>query len=484
MNYISTRGGLPPQPFCAIALMGLAPDGGLVVPEHYPKVSRAQLDTWRTLSYTELAFEILRLYIDDIPEAVLRTLIDSAYTVEKFGSDSTVALKSLSDGITLLQLSNGPTLAFKDIALQFLGNLFEYILDRQEETMTVLGATSGDTGSAAEYALRGKTRIRVFMLSPDGRMSPFQRAQMYSVQDKNIHNIAIQGTFDDCQDLVKTVAADASFKKRYRLGAVNSINWVRIVAQTVYYFYGYLRATDDSHQSISFCIPSGNFGNVYAGHVARQMGLPIARLMVATNENDVLAQFFTTGLYRPRPRHETYTTSSPSMDISKASNLERFIFDVVGQKPEYIRTLWSQVEQGVGFDWSAEPNFDKLATHYGFIAGRSSHAERIATIRSVYESSQYMLDPHTADGVKVAGELRQSGEQVLCLETALAVKFSDAIVEALGRPPICPERFVGLEDRPQYVQILPNDVHALKALIRMSSLNEQRVNERSDPSRG
>ena len=287
MKYLSTRGDATPRPFCEILLEGLAPDGGLYLPQSYPKVDAVTLARWRTLSYAGLAFEILSLYIDDISAADLRTLVDRTYSAAVFGSDDITPLKPLEPGLWLQGLSNGPTLAFKDIAMQLLGQLFEYQLARSGRQLNILGATSGDTGSAAEYAMRGKKGIRVFMLSPSGRMSPFQQAQMYSLLDANIHNLAIEGVFDDCQDIVKAVSADLGFKQRHHIGTVNSINWARLLAQVVYYFAGWFQATKTNDERVSFAVPSGNFGNICAGHVARMMGLPIHRLVLATNENDV-----------------------------------------------------------------------------------------------------------------------------------------------------------------------------------------------------
>jgi len=325
MRYLSTRGHSDRKRFCEILLEGLAPDGGLYLPEAYPQVDAGGLQRLRQAfnggapgGYAALAFEILSLYIDDIPAADLRALCQKTYTEAVFGTAAIVPLKPLESGLSLEALSNGPTLAFKDMAMQLLGNLFEYELARRGEELNILGATSGDTGSAAEYAMRGKKGVRVFMLSPNGRMSPFQQAQMFSLQDPNIHNIAIDGVFDDCQDIVKAVSNDLEFKRRYQIGTVNSINWARLLAQVVYYFAGYFQATSDNAQRVSFTVPSGNFGNVCAGHVARQMGLPIATLVVATNENDVLDEFFRTGAYRVRGSADTHETSSPSMDISGA----------------------------------------------------------------------------------------------------------------------------------------------------------------------
>ena len=357
MNYISTRGNTPAKTFSQALLMGLAPDGGLMLPEQYPQITPEQLTHWRTLSYAELAFEVIRLFATDIPEADLRDIINRTYTAETFGSAEITPVRTLKDGIKIQALSNGPTLAFKDMAMQFLGNAFEYVLAKENKTLNILGATSGDTGSAAEYALRGKRGINVFMLSPDGKMSNFQRAQMYSLQDENIINIAVRGMFDDCQDIVKAVQNDAEFKQRYQISTVNSINWGRIVAQVVYYIAGYLRATESNEQRVSFCVPSGNFGNICAGHIAKQMGVPIHRLIVATNENNVLDEFFRTGQYSPRDAAHTYVTSSPSMDISKASNFERFIFDLMGRDANQVQALWAQVAQGKGFNLK-----DQLAT--------------------------------------------------------------------------------------------------------------------------
>ncbi|WP_159914389.1 threonine synthase [Pantoea sp. 18069] len=469
MLYLSTRGHPERKRFCDILLEGLAPDGGLYLPQSYPQIDDAQLSELRRVyheqGYAELAFRILSLYIDDIPADDLRALCARTYTAEIFGTGEIVPLRHVEDGLWLEALSNGPTLAFKDMAMQLLGNLFEYELGRRGETLNILGATSGDTGSAAEYAMRGKKGVRVFMTSPHGRMSPFQQAQMFSLQDENIHNIAIDGVFDDCQDIVKAVSNDHAFKARYRIGTVNSINWARLLAQVVYYFAGYLQATQSNEQQVSFSVPSGNFGNVCAGHVARQMGLPIAKLVVATNENDVLDEFFRTGIYRVRGSANTYETSSPSMDISKASNFERFVFDLLGRDGERTRALF---EQGVArdgfFDLSADPRFAEAAARYGFVSGKSTHADRLATIRDVSERFGMVIDTHTADGVKVARD-QASTVPMIVLETALPIKFAETIEEALGHLPDRPAKFVGIEDLPKRVQRMPADVDQIKAYI-------------------
>ena len=466
MNYLSTRGDQTPRKFCDILLEGLAPDGGLYLPEHYPQVTPAMLDTWRHMPYADLAFEVLSLYIDDIPALDLKTLCRKTYTQEVFGTAAIVPLRSLENGLYLEALSNGPTLAFKDMAMQLLGNLFEYELARRGEELNILGATSGDTGSAAEYAMRGKRGVRVFMTSPQGRMSPFQQAQMFSLQDANIHNIAVEGVFDDCQDIVKAVSNDLDFKRRYKIGTVNSINWARLMAQVVYYFAGYFQATASNSEKVSFTVPSGNFGNVCAGHVARMMGLPIAHLVVATNENDVLDEFFRTGIYRVRTSSDTHETSSPSMDISKASNFERFVFDMLGRDGAQTKALfYDQLNTKGSFDLSDNEAFKSAAKTYGFQSGKSTHVNRLATIQSVHAQFNDIIDTHTADGVKVAREHLQMGVPMIVLETALPIKFAETIEEALGRLPPRPPQFEGIEALPKRVRLMPPDVAQIKAYI-------------------
>ena len=464
MKYISTRGGMAPKTFSEVLLEGLAPDGGLVVPDHYPQVSLEQLAAWRRLTYAELAFAVLRLFADDIPEADLHALVERTYTRDIFGTEAITPVKPIVDGVQLLGLSNGPTFAFKDMAMQLLGNLFEYVLMQTGAQLNILGATSGDTGSAAEYAMRGKLGIRVFMLSPYGKMSAFQTAQMYSLQDPNIFNIGIRGVFDDCQDIVKGVSSDAAFKSRHRIGTVNSINWARVAAQVVYYFKGYLAVAREVGQPVSVSVPSGNFGNILAGHIARQMGLPIRHLILATNENDVLDEFFRTGIYRVRASAEVKQTSSPSMDISKASNFERFVFDLTGRDAAAVRRLWQQLSESQGFDLNGTDHIARLP-QFGFRSGSSSHADRLATIRRVYRDTGTMIDPHTADGVKVGLEQREPGVPLICLETALPVKFSVTIREALGRDVPTPSGFEQWEKLPQRVQVMGPDIDAVKSFI-------------------
>ena len=473
MQYISTRGHTERKHFCEILLEGLAPDGGLYLPESYPKINAAMLAKWRSAfnegkpgGYAALAFEILSLYIDDIPAADLKALCEKTYTEAVYGNPAIVPLKQLDDGFYLEALSNGPTLAFKDMAMQLLGNLFEYELARRGEELNILGATSGDTGSAAEYAMRGKKGVRVFMLSPHGRMSPFQQAQMFSLMDENIHNIAIEGVFDDCQDIVKNVSNDLAFKKQHKIGTVNSINWARLLAQVVYYFAGYFQATATDTQKVSFTVPSGNFGNVCAGHVARQMGLPIEQLVVATNENDVLDEFFRTGVYRVRASADTHETSSPSMDISKASNFERFVFDLLGRDGARVKALFGEsLSQQGRFDLGGDPAFGEAASRYGFVSGKSTHADRLATIKATDAQFGVVIDTHTADGVKVAREHWSGKLPMIVLETALPIKFAETIVEALGREPQRPAKFEGIEALPKRVVVMPADTAAVQRYV-------------------
>jgi threonine synthase len=470
MLYLSTRGHAERKRFCEILLEGLAPDGGLYLPEHYPQVDDAALTRLRTIfntqGYAALAFELLSLYVDDIPEADLKALCAKTYTKEVYGTDAIVPVRTLEEGLWVEALSNGPTLAFKDMAMQLLGNLFEYELARRGEELNIFGATSGDTGSAAEYAMRGKKGVRVFMTSPHGRMSPFQQAQMFSLMDENIHNIAIEGVFDDCQDLVKAVSNDLDFKTKYKIGTVNSINWARLLAQVVYYFAGYFQATTGNSQKVSFTVPSGNFGNVCAGHVARMMGLPVDTLVAATNENDVLDEFFRTGVYRVRGSADTHETSSPSMDISKASNFERFVFDLLGRDAALTKDLFgSQISKNGKFDLSRNPHFAEAASRYGFASGTSTHANRLATIQDVYKRFDEMIDTHTADGVKVAREHVKAGVPMIVLETALPIKFAATIVEALGQEPYRPAKFDGIEALPKRVHVMKADVAQIKAYI-------------------
>ncbi|MBP3088020.1 threonine synthase [Corynebacterium sp. sy017] len=473
MYYISTRDqSRTPASFSDILLRGLAPDGGLYLPSSYPQLDDDTLNSFRTIlqeqGYAALAAKVLALFIDenDIPAQDLAAMTARAYTTPKFSAAEIVPVTELEPGMYIAHVSEGPTAAFKDMAMQLLGELFEYELARRGQSLNILGATSGDTGSSAEYAMRGRRGIKIFMLTPAGRMTPFQQAQMFGLHDPNIFNIALDGVFDDCQDVVKSVSADAQFKQRYHIGAVNSINWARLMAQIVYYISSYLHVTKSNDQKVSFSVPTGNFGDICAGHIAKQMGLNIDKLIVATNENDVLDEFFRTGEYRVRSSADTYETSSPSMDISRASNFERFIFDLLGRDAQRVAELFgTQVAQG-GFSLGADPAFAQAADKYGFRSGKSTHSDRVATIRDCYERLGVLIDPHTADGVKVARQWREEIDSpIVCLETALPVKFSDIIVEATGTQPPVSERFAAIMDVEHRVIALPNDVAAVKQLI-------------------
>src|SRR5687767_4296462 len=466
MKYVSTRGQSPALRFSEILLGGLAPDGGLYLPETYPQFSDADLTAMRGMNYRDLAYAILSRLADDIPPQDLRAIVDETYTADVYkhvragqNADDITPMLKLEDDLYLLSLSSGPTLAFKDVAMQLLGNLFEYVLNKVGREINILGATSGDTGSAAEYAMRGKKGVRVFMLSPHQKMSRFQTAQMFSLQDGNIFNIAVNGVFDDCQDIVKAVSNDAAFKARHKIGAVNSINWARVAAQVVYYFKGYFAS---GAKEVSFAVPSGNFGNVYAGYVARQMGLPIRRLIVATNENSVLDEFFRTGRYRIR--RKVKETTSPSMDISKASNFERYVFDLVGRDGARVRELWRRLEQDGEFDLSHSAYWRQVP-QTGFVSGSSSHADRVSTIGRIHEKYGVVIDPHTADGVKVGLEQREPLVPLICLETALPAKFAETIRGALGREPERPAELAGLEKLPQRFKVIANDAGALARYI-------------------
>jgi threonine synthase len=464
VNYVSTRGGGTPQTFTRILLEGLAPDGGLYVPEAYPVILVPELKAMRAMTYPQLAYAILSKFAGDIPSTDLGAMIGRTYTKEAFRGEDITPLKTLEPGLHILGLSNGPTLAFKDLAMQLLGNLFEYVLAREGRELNILGATSGDTGSAAEYAMRGKKGIRVFMLSPHGRMSPFQTAQMFSLQDPNIFNLAVKGVFDDCQDIVKAVSGDAAFKAKHRIGTVNSINWARVAAQVVYYFKGYFAATKSNDEVVTFAVPSGNFGNIYAGHIARSMGLPIKRLILATNENNVLDEFIRTGKYRVRKSAEVQATSSPSMDISKASNFERYVSDLLRRDAVRLKELWAQLDATGSFDLSGEKFRDMIAAT-GFSSGSSTHADRIATIRGMHEDYGVIVDTHTADGIKVGLQYREEGVPLICLETAQPAKFSETIHEALGREPVRPVGFEDLESLPQRFEVIEADAAKVKDYI-------------------
>jgi threonine synthase len=471
MRFVSTRGGVPPQNFKGVLLRGLAGDGGLYMPESYPHLGK-MLESLKGKTYRQTAFEILSLFATDMKPDDLLHLMEASYNKKVFPSaQDVVSILPLSPGEHLLDLNAGPTLAFKDMALQPLGRIFTHVLKGSDATMNIVGATTGDTGSAAEHAVRGKKRdkrMAIFMLSPRKGMSNVQRAQMFSLQDENVFNIEVDGDFDTCQDMVKAVNEDADFKKEYRLGAVNSINLVRILLQVVYYVYAYLKVARSIGAPVTFVVPTGNFGNICAGHFARMMGLPIKRLILASNENDVLCDFVTKGVYRPRPKNELVLTSSPSMNILNASNLERPIFDLFergqGGRRGKTKELYANLKREGSYSISREDML-RFRGLFGFAAGRSTHADRIRNIKAAMQDAGIMIDPHTADGIEVGRRLREEGEEMIYLSTASPVKFDATIKEALGTAPKMPRSLApALNGKPRYVR-MPPDVRKLKAYI-------------------
>jgi threonine synthase len=472
VRYRSTRRADDPGQarFCDILLEGLAPDGGLYWPVSWPRLDRSDLAELRRVlaqrGYAGLAQRVLGLFCDDIPAADLERICQRAYTTEKFGGPDIVPVSALDGQLRLAHLSNGPTAAFKDLAMQLLAELFEYELTRRDRRLTILGATSGDTGSAAEQAMLGQSRVKVFMLSPQGRMTAFQRGQMYGLDDPGIVNLTVPGSFDDCQDLVKAVNADAELKADLDIGAVNSINWARLAAQVVYYVACWLKVSRSDDQPVSLAVPTGNFGNIVSGHIARRLGVPIDRLVLATNENDVLAEFFDSGVYRVRSSAQTVATSSPSMDISKASNFERFVFDLLDGDAQEVARLFGQVLPTSGqIDLSGRGAVARSRDDFGFWASRSTHADRLAAIAATWRDCGRLIDPHTADGV-TAGRRLVGPEPMVCLETALPIKFADTMVEAVGFPAPVPDRFANVLTAPSHAIELTGGLDQLKCVLR------------------
>lgn len=454
MNYVSTRGGDGPVGFRDAVMAGMARDGGLLLPESVPDVT-AHLDAWRGLSYADLAVRVLSLYAD-LPAADLRTLVRRSYS--SFRSAEVTPLVRVGH-VHMLELHHGPTLAFKDIALQLLGNLFERFLGERAQSMNIVGATSGDTGSAAIYGVRGKPGIRIFILHPHGRVSKVQERQMTTVLDDNVFNLAVDGTFDDCQAIVKALFNDLPFRDRHALGAVNSINWARIVAQVVYYFYGAFRAMDSTGaREVAFSVPTGNFGDIFAGYLAARMGLPIRRLILATNENDILARCFNKGVYESRA---VRATVSPSMDIQAASNFERYVYYHEGGDAARVRSLMQEFARSgrmcVGEEGSP---LDDLVQ-----AGAADTARTLATIRAFHEAHQYLLDPHTAAGVAVGLQKREKNIPLICLATAHPAKFGDAIRTAVGSDLAHHPILDALEGKPARMEVLPASLEAVRAFI-------------------
>jgi threonine synthase len=455
MKYISTRGQMKPIGFQDAVMTGLAPDGGLLLPESLPDVSD-KLDTWADLAYADLAFEVMRLFAADIPDEDLRNLVDKSYSC----FDHPEVAPSIATGdVHILELFHGPTLAFKDVALQFLGNLFAYILEQRGGRLNILGATSGDTGSAAIHGVRGKPNINIFIMHPAGRTSPLQEKQMTSVLDDNVFNLAVDGTFDDCQHIMKTTFADVPFKKEHSLGSVNSVNWARVLAQTVYYFYSAFRVMKETGAStVQFSVPTGNFGDILAGYLAQRMGLPVDRLILATNENDILSRFFNSGVYGMAG---VVPTISPSMDIQVASNFERYLYYKVGQDAAELNALMADFSQSGELCVTLNGNgvVDDL-----FVAGRGDTASTLETIKRYKDQYGYVLDPHTAVGVFVAEKHLSSGAPTICLATAHPAKFTQAIVDATGEEVHHPA-LDALADAETRCDAIANDVEMVKKYL-------------------
>jgi threonine synthase len=459
--YISTRGKAPHLTFAGATLAGLASDGGLYVPEKWPKLAEKDFRAMAGEGYAEVAWRVMTPFIgDEIPSADLVKIIKAAYRV--FDAKDVVPLKELAPGFYIMELFHGPTLAFKDVALQFLGHAFDYLLEKKKKRVTIVGATSGDTGSAAIAAFQGKANADIFILHPKGRTSEVQRRQMTTVQAANVHNVAIEGSFDDCQDIVKTLFADAKFRDEHHLSAVNSINWSRILAQIVYYVYAASRIVEKHGRPPVFCVPTGNFGNVYAAYAAGEMGAPQEKLLVATNRNDILHRFFQSGRMKADGVHPTL---SPSMDIQVSSNFERLLFDVFGRQGDAVDKTMKHFRETGPFHLEP-PAMDKLRAR--FASGHVDDKETLAIIKRVYDASKYILDPHSAVGAGVAADYKKAHPDsvVVSLATAHPAKFPDAVKAAIGHAPALPPHLADLFLRPEKYDVLPNDAEKVKALVR------------------
>ena len=453
--YSSTRGQVKNLIFEETVMMGLADDGGLLVPNEFPQVSH-KLKKWRSLEYKELSLEIMDLFTSkSIPKEDLNYLIQKSY--KNFRNPKITPTKLVGQ-INILELFHGPTFAFKDVALQFLGNLFEYFLNKRKHPLRILGATSGDTGSAAINGFNGKKKVEVFMLFPKGRVSPIQERQMTTVLDSNIHNFAIEGSFDDAQSIVKKIFKDREFKQNYFLASVNSINWARILAQIVYYFFAWFQITKTESESVNFVVPTGNFGNVLAGYYAKHMGLPIDKLVIGTNENDILHRFFINGVYH---RTKLKETLSPSMDIQISSNFERYLFDLAEKSSEKLK-FWMNTFENTG-QLKIEHNLLKVAQK-DFVSANINDNEVISTIRKYYDEYEYILDPHTAVGV-CAAEKTKLNAPIICLACAHPAKFSNTIETALGFKPSIPDELSNLNELETKFETVSCNKEKVKNLI-------------------
>lgn len=469
-EYVSTRDTqLAVSSYEDVLLQGLAPDKGLYIPLEYPQLDRETLQMLADKPYEEIFAYVKGLFLgNEIDQNTQATLASNAFTPEKFAfqeGESVTPVRELADGFFIQELSLGPTAAFKDMALQPLGQDMQHVLAKRGESLVLLGATSGDTGSAAEAAVKGLGNISLFMLSPQVGMSEFQRAQMGVLTGDNIHNISIPGRFDDCQDIVKAIKQDPEFAG---VGAVNSINWGRVASQVPYWVAGYLQAVDGAiGKPVDFAVPTGNFGNILAGYIAREMGVPIRRLIAATNENSVVDTLIQTGVY-DRPAGAKITTS-PSMDITVASNYERLLFDLASGDPEMVRDYMGQFESTGKVSFEDVGLSNTTLRELGFDSGVSTAQDRLSSIRWAYKKGGGVIDTHTADAVTVARRKKQDGVPVVCLSTALPVKFEPTIHEALGFVPARADRFRGIEARAiGGFALLANDAEAVKAYMRRS----------------
>ena len=460
ISYISTRGGDRARGFADVALAGLAADGGLYVPAAFPVLSADDLAAFSTAGYIDVAERVMRPFVgDNIPVAALRGILSRALSV--FPQANPAPVVNLGDDGYLLELFHGPTLAFKDVALQFLGQLFTALLEgRAGDRVTIVGATSGDTGSAAIEAFKNSPVADIVILHPQGRVSDVQRRQMTTVTAPNVMNIAVEGTFDDCQNMVKAMFADADFREGINLSAVNSINWGRILAQAVYYVYAACRLYAETGKKVSFTVPTGNFGNIYAGYVAKKMGAPIDRLVIATNGNDILHRFMQTGIMQSAP---VVPTSSPSMDIQVASNFERILYDVCGHDGAKVAALIQEFRDTGRFALPAE---QRAALQEHMASGRRTDAEVAATIRRIKDNHGITIDPHTAVGIGVAAIYRADDTVMVTLATAHPAKFPAAVSAATGTAPPVPPQIAALMDAPEKYDILPNDLLKVKAAIK------------------
>lgn len=456
MRYISTRGGIAPITFKDAVMMGLASDGGLLLPQSYPAITGEQLESWRGLGYQELAFEVISRFVDDIPAGDLKSLINRSYATFTH-PEVTPVVKH--DGVYILELFHGVTLAFKDVALQFLGNLFEYILAERHQTLNILGATSGDTGSAAIHGVRGKKGISIFILHPLGKTSAVQALQMTSVTDANVHNIAVRGTFDDCQDMVKELFGDLEFKEKYSLGAVNSINWARVLAQVVYYFYAWLRVTDETAAPVHFSVPTGNFGDIFAGYVAKRMGLPVDTLLLATNENNILTRFINASDYS---LGEVVSTVSPSMDIQIASNFERYLFHLFAENPARVKEAFAELKEQGRISCSSD---EMAQVRKDFSSVSVNQDATLQELRDFYAETGYLLDPHTAVGVKAALDLLPPDSARVCLATAHPAKFSETVELSLGFQLPAPQSVRDLYGKPTRCEIMDADIESVRQFL-------------------